>query len=215
MRTNPISTRDPVAILSRISTQHQEDQRQLSELTQYAKTKGYRIVEVCRETVSGDADGDDRRGLKRIEELAESGSIKKVLTHEVSRIARRNSVAHSFLEKMERCGVSIYWHSQNIETLLPNGKRNPAASIMFSLLAELARAERETLRERILSGLAQAKRAGRKLGRPTGSILTPAEMLQKHRDIVRLLKAGHSIRNAAKIAGKGVSTVQRLRNVLS
>jgi hypothetical protein len=46
---------------------------------------------------------------------------------------------------MESLGFSLYWHARRIETLLSNGKSNPAASIMFSLFAEMARSERETL----------------------------------------------------------------------
>jgi DNA invertase Pin-like site-specific DNA recombinase len=134
--------------------------------------------------------------------------------HEVSRIARRNSVTHRFVERLEQCGVSLYWHSQNIETLLPNGKRNPAAAIMLALLAEMARSELEVLRARIASGLAEARRNGKTLGRPAGSVLPPAEFLRKHRDVVRLLKAGQSIRNTAKLADKGISTVQRVRVAL-
>ena len=137
--------------------------------------------------------------------------IKKVLVHEVSRLARRNSVAHGFIETLEELKVSLYWHQQGIETLLPNGKRNPAAGIMFALLAEMARAERETLSERIRSGLAEARRKGRKLGRPAGSKDTSKEFLAKHSDIVRKLKEGHSVRNTAKITGKGGSTVQRVK----
>jgi len=197
-----MKTNIPVAILVRVSTQKQETARQLTELTHYAATKGYSVIEVCKETVSGDADADARHGLKRVEELAEAGKIRKVL------------VAHQFVEKIEQCGVSLYWHSQNVETLLPNGKRNPAASIMFALLAEMARSEREGLRVRIASGLAEARRQGKTLGRPTGSVLTPARFLHKHRDVARLLKAGQSIRNAAKLADKGVSTVQRVRAAL-
>jgi DNA invertase Pin-like site-specific DNA recombinase len=49
---------------------------------------------------------------------------------------------------LEDCGVSLYWHAQGIETLLPNGKRNPAAGIMLAFLAEMARSEVELLRER-------------------------------------------------------------------
>lgn len=64
---------------------------------------------------------------------------------------------------LEALGVSLYWHAQRIETLLPSGRRNPAASIMFSLLAEMARNERETLVERIKSGLAEARRKGHRL----------------------------------------------------
>ena len=200
----------PVAILVRVSTSKQETARQLHELSDYAEAKGYAVVEVCRETISGDSDSDQRQGLKRVEELAAAGKIRKVLVHEISRIARRNSVAHHFVETLETFGVSLYWHAQGIETLLPNGKRNPAAGIMLALLAEMARAELETFRARILSGLADARRRGQKLGRPIGTRLTRAAFLEKHRDIIRLLKAGQSIRNTAKITDKGVSTVQRI-----
>jgi DNA invertase Pin-like site-specific DNA recombinase len=205
----------PVAILVRVSTQKQENDRQISELQAYAESKGYEVVEICQEQVSGNADESDRHGLHRAEELARAGMIKKVLVHEVSRLARRNSIAHGFIETLEALNVSLYWHQQGIETLLPNGKRNPAAGIMFALLAEMARAEREALSERIRSGLAEARRKGRKLGRPEGSIMERKEFLSKHSDIVRRLKEGHSVRNAAKISGKGGSTVQRVKAALA
>jgi DNA invertase Pin-like site-specific DNA recombinase len=115
---------------------------------------------------------------------------------------------------MESLKVSLYWHAQGIETLLSNGKRNPAASIMFSLLAEMARSERETLVERINSGLAKARREGKKLGRPEGTRLSPKQLLANHKDVVKHLRAGQSIRNTAKITGKGASTVQRVKSAI-
>jgi DNA invertase Pin-like site-specific DNA recombinase len=201
----------PVVILVRVSTVKQETDRQISELRAYAKAKGYDIVEVCRETISGNANGDERHGLRRAETLAIEGKVKKVLVHEISRLARRNSVAHHFVETLEECGVSLYWHAQAIETLLPNGKRNPASGIMLALLAEMARSEGELLRERINSGLREARRKGVTLGRPKGTTLNRGAFLQKHKDISRKLKAGQSVRNTAKITGKGVSTVQRVK----
>ena len=205
----------PVVILVRVSTQKQETDRQISELRAYADSKGYDVLEMCKETVSGRADESEREGLARVAELARFGEIKKVLVHEVSRLARKNSVTHKFVETLEECGVSLYWHAQGFETLLPNGKRNPAAGVMLALLAELARSEVETLRERINSGLAEARRKGVKLGRPEGTTLDRDGLLQKHKDVVRLLKAGQSIRHAAKIAKKGVSTVQRVKLALT
>jgi DNA invertase Pin-like site-specific DNA recombinase len=208
-------TKVPVAILERISTLKQETSRQISELRMYAASKGYEIIEICQETVSGNANGDERHGLRRAEALALEGKVKKVLVHEISRLARRNSVAHHFVETLEECGVSLYWHAQGIETLLPNGKRNPAAGIMLALLAEMARSEVELLRERINSGLREARRKGVKLGRPKGTALDRKVFLQKHKDVLRQLKAGQSVRNAAKITGKGVSTVQRVKLALA
>lgn len=201
----------PVVILVRVSTAKQDTERQISELQEYATRKGFQVVEVCRETVSGRADESDRHGLKRAEELVTTGKVKKVLVHEVSRLARKNSIVHRFVETLEEYGASLYWHAQGLDTVLENGKRNPAASIMLALLAETARNEVDTLRERINSGLAQARKNGVTLGRPRGSHLKRDVFVQKHRDILRLLKAGHSIRNAAKISGKGISTVQRVK----
>jgi DNA invertase Pin-like site-specific DNA recombinase len=121
----------------------------------------------------------------------------------------------TFVEMLEAHCVSLYWHAQSIETLLPNCKRNPAAAIMLALLSEMARAEKDTMRERILSGLAEARRKGKTLGRPHGTTVDKAELLAKHKDIVRQLKDGQSVRNTAKIVGKGMSTVQRVKAAMS
>lgn len=204
----------PVAIIVRVSTEKQETDRQISELQAYADSRGYQVVEVLTEMVSGRADEVDRHGLHRAEELARTGKIKMVLVHEISRLARKNSIAHKFVENLEDAGVSLYWHAQGIETLLPNGKRNPAAGIMLALLSEMARSEVEVLRERIKSGLAEARRKGVRLGRRPGTKLPPQDLITKHADVVRNLRKGFSIRNTQKITGKGISTVQRVRAVL-
>lgn len=200
-----------VAIFVRISTGRQETDRQVNELRQVAEANGWEVVEVIEEVISGAAADADRSGIDRAIELARHQQIRKVLVHEVSRVARRNSTAHRFVEDLEALGVSLYWHAQRIETLLSSGRRNPAASIMFSLLAEMARSERETLVERINSGIAEAKRQGIHCGRPRGTALRHDAFLAKHRDVVRHLRAGHSVRHTAKITEKGVSTVQRVK----
>ena len=202
----------PVAILVRVSTTKQEYRRQETELRAVATAKGWQVVEVVAEaSISGAS--KDRPDLDRALELARAGMIRKVLVHEVSRIGRRNSVVHKFIEELTELGVSLYWHSQTIETLLASGKANPAAGIMLAVLSEMARAERETLRDRINSGLAEARRKGRTLGRPKGSGLEAEKLLAKHKDIVKHLRAGQSIRHTAAITGKGISTVQRVKDI--
>lgn len=204
----------PVVILVRVSTAKQDTERQISALTDYATRRNYEIVEVCRETISGRADESERTGLKRAEELVVSGKVKKVLVHEVSRLARKNSVIHRFVETLEEHNASLYWHAQGLDTVLENGKRNPAAAIMLALLAESARTEVETLRERIISGLLEARKRGRTLGRPPGTTVSPERLLRIHRDIVKRLKEKHSIRDTAKLTEKGISTVQRVKAIM-
>ena len=79
----------------------------------------------------------------------------------------------------------------------------------------MARNESETLRERIKSGLALARQRGVLLGRRKGTTLTPEQFLKKHKDIVRQIGAGQSLRNTAKIVGQGISTVQRVKAALA
>jgi Resolvase, N terminal domain len=55
----------PVAILVRVSTAKQETARQISELRQYAGGKGYEVLEVCEETISGSAQEDQRHSIRR------------------------------------------------------------------------------------------------------------------------------------------------------
>lgn len=205
-----------VAILVRVSTLQQETDRKISELSAYAAENDYEVVEVCEEKISGRASHKDRQGLNRVLELSAEGKVNKVLVHEVSRIARRNSVAHSFLEKLEAQGVSLYWHSQRIETLLEDGTRNPAASLMFSMLAELGRSEVENLRVRVKSGVAEYRRNNpeKGWGRKKGSTISDSELLEKHGDVIKLLNKGISIRNVAKIVQKSPTTVQKVRKAL-
>lgn len=204
----------PVAILVRVSTDDQNNARQLDELQAVATTNQWEVVEVIQEEgVSGNS--RTRPGVARALVLAESGQIKKLLVHEVSRLARNPAVLHDTVERMCEANVSIYWHAQAVETLLPNGKRNPAAGIMLALLGEIARQERETLSERTKSGLEKARRNGRKLGRPTGSGASREDFLEKHKRIVRCLRAGDSVRKTAKFCEASKGTVERVKKALA
>jgi DNA invertase Pin-like site-specific DNA recombinase len=119
------------------------------------------------------------------------------------------------VERCNEAGVSIYWHSQHIETLLPDGDRNPAAGIMLAILGEMGRTEREFLARRIRSGMVAAKAAGKHMGRPPGTTMTASDTLAKHADVAKLIRAGQSIRNAAKIAGKSAGVAASVRKALA
>ena len=155
-------------ILVRVSDNERETARQIRELRKVARQRGWKVVEVCEEPISGAPEADRHKGLDRIRELVEAGTVTKVMVDEVSRIGRRNSLALEFLQFLEQHKVSLYWHTQGIETILANGMRNQKAAIVFDLLEEMARAEREAIVERTKTGLAAARARGRVGGRPKG-----------------------------------------------
>lgn len=203
----------PVAILVRVSTDDQNNTRQITELQAVADANQWEVIEVIAEKVSGAIRA--RPDVARALVLAESGQIKKLLVHEISRLARNPAVLHDTVERMCDAKVSIYWHAQAIETILPNGKRNPAAGLMLALLGEVARQERETLSERTKSGLEKAKRNGVTLGRPVGSTIPVDEFLEKHKRVVRCLRNGDSVRKTAKFCDCSKGTVERVKKALA
>jgi DNA invertase Pin-like site-specific DNA recombinase len=202
------------AIFVRVSKQSQDYERQIHDLTAYAERQGYKVVKTIAEKVSGAKSNDERHGITALLSLARSGGIQKVLVTEVSRLGRRTSEVLKVLEELSDCGVSVYAQNYNLETLTPDGKRNPIASLLFTLLAEFSRLERETLVERINSGLAEARRKGKTLGRPTGTTKDDEQFLKENAPVVRLLKQDFSYRQVAKLAGVSVNTVRKVKSFL-
>lgn len=151
----------PAVIFVRVSKKEQDYQRQLEDLRAVARSQAVQVVAEIAEKVSGVRRNQERAGIQQLLELSRQGDIQKVLVSEVSRLGRSTVEVLQIVEELTQLGVSIYVQNFGIETLR-EGQRNPVAQFLFTLLAEFARLERETLRERILSGLDEARRQGKK-----------------------------------------------------
>jgi DNA invertase Pin-like site-specific DNA recombinase len=208
------TTLTPAAIFVRVSKQSQDYERQIADLNATAARQGYTVVATIAEKVSGNTTNDERKGIAELLALAAGGTIRKVLVTEVSRLGRRTSDVLKVIEELTERGVSVYAQNYNLETLTPDGKRNPVASLLFTLLAEFSRLERETLIERIKSGLDQARRKGKTLGRPQGTTKDDAQVLNDYAHVVRRLRQGLSLRQTAKLADVSVNTVRKVKAVI-
>ena len=202
------------AIFVRVSKREQDYQRQLEDLRVVAQTQNVEIVKEIAEKISGAKTNQERDGLQDLLTLARNHTIDKVLVQEVSRLGRTTVEVLKVLEEMTALGVSVYVQNFGIETL-KNGKRNAIAQFMFTLLAEFARMEKETLRERILSGMEEARRQGKHLGRPDGSLENRETFLKKYPSVVRNLRQGISVRKTAKICDTSINTVRKVNDYLN
>ncbi|SDY83116.1 recombinase family protein [Hymenobacter psychrophilus] len=155
-------------IFVRVSKKEQDYQRQVEDLRAVAQSQAVQVVAEIAEKISGAKRNQDREGIQQLLELSRRGAIQKVLVSEVSCLGHSTVEVLQIVEELTQLSVSIYVQNFGIETL-KNGKRNPVAQFMFTLLAEFARLERETLRERILSGMDEARRQGVTIGRPVGA----------------------------------------------
>ena len=87
---------------------------------------------------------------------------------------------------------------------------------MIATLSTCAQLERDNISFRLQSGRKRYIEKGGKLGRKVGSVKTKTEeqIRTEYREIISLLRKGYSIRDVAKLSGKGVSTVQRVKRLL-
>ena len=71
--------------------------------------------------------------------------------------------------------------------------------------------ERDNISFRLQSGRKRYIEKGGRLGRKKGSIKTVNQKREEYREVIEYLKKGYTIRDVAKLCGKGVSTVQRVK----
>ena len=138
----------------------------------------------------------------------------KVVCLEISRLGRNTLEALKVIKVLNENGVSLYVKNYNLETLTPDGKVNPVASLICTILLEIASMERLTIKERMASGrdqyIANCRRDGVKMGRPSTYRKSEDAYKQQYAKEISLLKKGISLRNIAAITGTSVNTLRKI-----
>lgn len=205
-------------IYSRVSseTERQDTERQTTELIDYANRMGYEVVDIYEEKVSGFKKNEDRPVFtKMLDDIRES-NIDKVLVWELSRIGR--SVLHSLqnIQTLHNLKVGIYIKNFNLETLNDDKSPNSLSMFMVQILFAVANMETQMTLSRLQSGYRNhiKKNGTKSVGRKMGSIDSDETILERHSDVVKLLKRNISIRNVSSITNKSTNTVLKVKKLL-
>lgn len=200
-------------IYARVSSANdrQNTQRQVEDLTRFANKNEYDLVGTYQEHVSGAAKNENRMVLMECLDYCVSRKVDFLLLSELSRLGRSTLQVLKSLEILHEAGVSVYIQNLGIYTLQSDGMVNPIASIMVTVLAEMANIERTNIAYRLNSGRANYIANGGKLGRKAGSIKSMDKKKEEYKEVISLLKRGYSVRNVAKLSGISASTVQRVK----
>ena len=205
---------DKVVILARVSTQAQDYQRQVTELQEYCDRAGWEVTRVFANKVSGAKAVTERTEIVEMVEYIKSNDVKRVLCLEISRLGRNTLEALKVINYLNENGVSLYVKNYNLETLI-DGKVNPVASLICTILLEIASMERLTIKERMTSGrnqyIAKCREQGIKMGRPSSYRKSDASYKEQYGKEISLLKKGISLRNVAQLTGTSVNTLRKLR----
>ena len=204
---------DKVVILARVSTQAQDYQRQVSELQEYCDNVGWEVTRVFANKVSGAKAVTERPEIVEMVEYIKNNDVKRVVCLEISRLGRNTLEALKVINYLNEHRVSLYVKNYNLETLV-DGKVNPVASLICTILLEIGSLERQSIIERTSSGrnqyIAKCREQGIKMGRPSSYRKSDEAYKDQYSKEISLLRKGISLRNVQAITGTAVGTLRKL-----
>ena len=167
-----------IALYTRVSTQDQSVEMQITDLRRYCEQRGFQIFkEYSDQGISGTK--DKRPALDELMSDAKKRKFDAVLCWRFDRFARSTKHLITALEEFRHLGIEFVSYQENIDTSSPLGKA------MFTVVSAIAELERNILLERVRAGLKRAKENGMILGRPKRLDLDVKE-LQRMRDTEKL-----------------------------
>lgn len=207
-----------VVILARVSTDKQEYKRQINELTEYCRKMNWQVEKVFANKISGAVKNEEREEIIELIEYVKSNDICRVVCLEISRVGRNTLEALKIIQTLNENGVSLYVKNYNLETLDSDGKVNPVASLICTILLEVASMERLTIKERMASGRKQyierCRRDGVKMGRPSTYRKSDEEYKRQYQREISLIRKGLSLSNISAITGTSINTIMKLRKLV-
>ena len=206
---------EKVVILARVSTDKQDYERQVNELTDYCRKMDWEVEKVFINKVSGAKKNEEREEIQKLISYVNSNQIRRVVCLEISRMGRNTLEALKVIQILNEHKVSLYVKNYNLETLDSEGRVNPVASLICTILLEVAAMERLTIKERMASGrdqyIEKCRREGIKMGRPSTYRKSIDEYKKQYQREFSLIRKGLSLANISAITGTSISTIQKLR----
>ncbi len=200
-------------IYARVSSigDRQSTERQVKSLTALATSRGYEVMGIYEEHISGAKTNKERKVLTDCLNDAKENRIDIILFSELSRCGR---AIWEVLETIKDCAdhhINLHFQKEGLTLLREDGKVDSIMAIYISCLGWAAEKERENIYFRLHQGRELAKSKGVKMGRPQGSVKSREQKEQEYAKVIKLLRKGESMRNVAKICDVSLSSVQRVK----
>jgi len=174
-----------VAVYHRVSTLDQNPTLAREELQAAAARLGGEVVLDIEETGSGAR--NDRPGLQRLMDAARRGKLDAVMVWKLDRFGRSALDVLANIRDLDAAGVRFTATTQGID-VRPGG--DAMSRLILGVLASVAEFERDLIRERTRLGMAKARAAGKRIGRPR--VVGP-----KRAEVKRLRQQGRSWREVS------------------
>lgn len=218
MESQANKTMEKVVLLLRVSTNAQDYEYQHNTLTELCERKGWKIVKVFANKVSGAKKNEERREIVELIDYVQNNQVDRVLATEISRIGRDTLQALKTIEILNEQKVNLYLANYNIETLLPTGEVNPIARLILTICLEISSYERNLIRYRMKAGYEDYLKRRKenpelRLGRQ-GYQKSEDAYREEYSKELSLMRKGISMRNVRQLTGTSLGTLQKLKKFL-
>jgi DNA invertase Pin-like site-specific DNA recombinase len=184
----------------RVSKSDQETNNQKLAILAFAQKERISIDHFIHVTVSSRRSNQERKMDSLFGKLTQGDTL---IVSELSRLGRSVGEIITTIDSLVRQKIGFIAVKEAIEF---NGKANLQTKVMVTLFGLFAEIERDLISLRTKDALAKAKAAGKKLGRPKGS-LGQSKLSGRAAEIQKLLSLGVSKASIAKITGVSRSTL--------
>ncbi|MGD9213092.1 MAG: recombinase family protein [Desulfobacteraceae bacterium] len=179
----------------RVSPDDQDYRNQKFEILDYCDRSGMKVDKWLEVEMSSRRSAKDRR----IDELlANLKPNDRLLVSELSRLGRSTGEVIQLIKTLTDQKIEFVAVKQGFQINSQNNK-DMTSKVMVTIFSLLAELERDLISERTKMGLARAKAAGKKLGRPKGP--GKSKLDGKEAAIKEFLDKGVTKANIAKIFG--------------
>ena len=200
-------------IYSRVSSESQDNERQIINLKQVADQKGWHVRRTFQEKISGTVKSGSRTEFKSLMDYIDKTPVQVVMVSEISRLGRRVVDVLNFVEQLHEKNISLYIQQFNMLTM-ENGKENPVAKMLLQMLSIGAEMENSQRKIRQFEGIQLAKIKQKYNGRRIGARTSPSALLNKYQNVSELMdKSDLSLRSIAGITGHSVNTVRKIKQL--
>lgn len=205
----------PVGALVRVSTKKQDYQRQIEEIQTFAASNNWRITKTIASKLSGVKELNKRTDIQELKESVIRKEFKKLIVLETNRLGRIAKEIRATIDFLHSHNVSVVFKNLGGIESLSDGKESFVTNVIIAIYAELAQEERRILIERIESGLEQAKRNGKILGRRAGSNESESDFLKKYTKLAKDIKNNISLSKCVKIHQVSKNTVLKVKRLIT
>ena len=207
-----------VCLLLRCSTSVQDYEYQRNTLTDICNRNGWEIVYTVENKVSGAKKNEEREEIIELLDYIKHNEVDVVVATEVSRLGRDTLEALKIIEILSENKVNLYFANYGIETLMPDGTVNPIARLILTICLEISAYERNLIKYRMKAGYEDYLKRRKenpelRLGRQ-GYKKDEQSYRENYAQELSLLRKGISLRNVAKITGRSLGTLQKIKKFL-